>query len=55
MKIIYDDKQEMYYVELEYPENIVHVNTKDIAEAREYLIKNITELFNNAVNEQLKD
>ena len=55
MKIVYDDKNEMYYIELEYPENIVCVNTKDIIKAREYLIENITALFNNAVNEQFKD
>lgn len=54
MKIIYDDKQEMYYIELEYPENIVCVNTKDIVEAKKYLIENITVLFNNAINERFQ-
>ena len=55
MKIIYDDKQETYYIELEYPENVILVNTTDIAKAREYLIENMTTLFNNAINKQFKN
>lgn len=54
MKIVYDNKNEMYYIELEHPENTVCVNTKDITKAREYLIENITTLFNDAVNKQFK-
>lgn len=55
MKIIYDDKEDRYIVNLENYENIVVLNTNDIVEARKYFIENMTLLFNNAIREQLKE
>jgi hypothetical protein len=55
MKIIYDNKEDRYIINLEGYENITVVNTNDIVEAREYFLSNMESLFNNAVCEQLKD
>lgn len=55
MKVIYDKQQDRYIVELEGYENITVLNTSDIVEAREIFIGHMTSLFNNAVNNQLKD
>lgn len=55
MKVIYDDKENRYIVKLENYENITVLNTNDIVEAREYFIKHMEFLFNDAVSEQLKD
>lgn len=55
MKVIYDEKEDRYIVNLENYENIIVLNTSDIVEAREYFIENMTFLFNEAIREQLKD
>ena len=55
MKVIYDNKREEYLVKLEDFENETLINTDDIVEARKYFIENMTRLFNDAVNKQLKD
>ena len=55
MKVIYDEKQEIYIVKLEDFENITMINTDDISKAKEYFIKNMTELFNHAIRDALKD
>ena len=54
MRVVYDDKQNIYVVELEDFEKTTLINTSDIAEAKEYFIENMTRLFNDAVNERLK-
>lgn len=53
MKVIYDDEQGAYLVELEECENVTFVNTDDIVKAREYFIKHMTTLFNDAVSDAL--
>lgn len=53
MKVIYDDEQEAYLVKLEECENVTLINTDDIVKAREYFIKNMTTLFNDAVSDAL--
>lgn len=55
MKIIYNDKEGKYIVNLENYENIVMLNTVDIVEAREYFIEHMKWLFDEAVREQLKN
>lgn len=55
MKVIYDNEQQAYLVEFERFESPVFINTDDVVEARECFIKQMTFLFNNAVNEQLKN
>ena len=55
MKIIYDDKEGNYIVNLENHENMVVLNTIDIVKAREYFIEHMKWLFDEAVREQLKN
>ena len=55
MKVIYDDKENRYIVNLENYENITVLNTNDIVEARERFVERMESLFNDAVREQLKD
>lgn len=54
MKVIYDDEQGAYLVKMEDGENVTFINTDDIVKAREYFIKNMTNLFNDAVSDALK-
>ena len=53
MKVIYDNEKNAYFIELENFESPLFVNTDDIIKVREYFIKHMTFLFNDAVNEQL--
>lgn len=55
MKVIYDDKENRYIVNLENYENITVLNTNDIVEARERFVERMESLFNDAVRDQLKD
>lgn len=55
MKIGYNDNSEIYYIYLEYPETEIYIKANDIVEARETFIKGMTQLFDEAVREQLKD
>ena len=55
MKIIYDKHEESYLIELEYPETVTWINTKDIVEARKEFIERMTWLFNTTICEKLKD
>ena len=54
MKIIYDPQQEVYCINIEYPETVTIYNTTDIVELREMFIQYLTEWFNRAICEQLK-
>lgn len=55
MKVIYDDKQQAYIVELENFESPLFINTDDIVEAKKYFIEHMTFLFDETIREQLKD
>lgn len=55
MKVSYDSYSETYLVKIEESETVIHLSTKDIVETREELILYITRLFNDAVNNKLKD
>lgn len=55
MKVVFNNIENMYIVELEDFEKKTSLNTNDIVEARKYFIAHMVSLFNNAVCEQLKD
>ena len=55
MRIIYGEREEAYFIELSKEESVTIINTDDIVEARKYFIENMTRLFNDAVNKQLKN
>jgi hypothetical protein len=55
MKIVYGEREQAYFIQLSEAESVTIVNTDDIIEAREYFIKSMTRLFNDAVNERLKN
>lgn len=55
MKIIYDNKQKMYGVVIDYSETTTWINTDDIATARKEFIERMTWMFNNAICKQLID
>lgn len=52
MKIVYDDKQELYFVTLEEPEGVLCINTNDIVECKKYFLEDMESLFNRTVCEQ---
>ena len=55
MKITYEPHQETYLIQIEEPENVTWINTKDVVVAREEFIRRMTESFNDAICEALKD
>lgn len=55
MRIIYDDKQNGYFVLIENPETETWINTADIAVAREEFVERLKWAFNEAICKQLKD
>ena len=54
MQVIYDGFQDAYIVQMEYPDTVIYINSKDIVEAREIFIEHMTAMFNRSVCEQLK-
>ena len=54
MRIMYGELEEAYFIQLSESERVTVVNTTDIVEAREYFLKSMTRLFNDAVNKSLK-
>lgn len=54
MKIIYDYKNGVYNIVVEYPESDLHIVTDNIFEARGYFIKHMTEIFDDTVSAQFK-
>lgn len=55
MKVIYEPYEGLYLVKIEYPETLTWINTRDITVAKEKFIESMTELFNDAICEALKD
>ena len=55
MKIVYEEKEELYCVTLSNEEGVIIINTNNIVEARDYFIENMTRLFDDAVNKRLKN
>ena len=54
MLIAYNDKSDIYRIDLMYPETEIYIKANDIAEARETFIKHMTWMFDEAVREKLK-
>lgn len=54
MKIIFDDRQNCYFILIEYPETETWINTSDIVKAREEFVERMTWMFNETVCEKLK-
>lgn len=55
MKIIYDTKEDMYFVKTEYPETEIYINTNDITEARAEFLERMTRAFDDTVCDKFKD
>lgn len=55
MKIMYGELEKAYFIQLSESESVTVINTTDIVEAREYFLKSMTRLFNDAVNKQLRN
>ena len=54
MRIIYDNIQQVYGVQMEPSETITIINTDDIVEARKEFVSRMTWMFNQAICKQLK-
>ena len=54
MMIAYNDKSDIYRIDLMYPETEIYIKANDIAQAREIFIERMTWLFDEAVREKLK-
>ena len=55
MKIVYNDKSDIYRIDLIYPETEIYIKANDITEARKIFIERMAWLFDEAVSEKLKD
>lgn len=55
MKIVYDTKEDMYLVKVEYPETEIWINTNDIAKARSEFVGRIIRAFDDAVCDKFAD
>lgn len=55
MLIAYNDKSDIYRIDLMYPETEIYIKAEDITQARQIFIERITWMFDEAVREKLKD
>ena len=55
MFIAYNDKSDIYRIDLMYPETEIYIKANDIAEAKDIFIAKMAWLFEEAINERLKD
>ena len=55
MKIRCNSKEDIWCIDLEYPEIELYIKAKNIVQAREEFIKHMTWLFDATIREQLKD
>lgn len=55
MKIIYDTKEDMYLVKVEYPETETWINTNDITKARAVFLEYMAQAFDDTVRDKFKD
>jgi hypothetical protein len=55
MKVFFDNKRNLYVVEMIDNELVTYLNTDDVAEAREWFIDRMTWMFNSAVNDKLAE
>ena len=54
MRIIYDNNQNVYGVQIEPSETVTILNTDDIVEARKEFIAKMTRLFNESICKKLE-
>lgn len=55
MKIIYDAKEGMFLVQVEYPETETWISTDDITKARAVFLEYMAQAFDNTVCDKFKD
>lgn len=55
MKVFFDNKRNLYVVEMADNELVTYLNTDDITEAREWFIDRMAWMFNSAVNDKLAE
>lgn len=55
MLIAYNDKSDIYRIDLSYPETEIYIKAEDIVQAREIFIERMTWMFDEAVRNRLKD
>ncbi len=52
--ITYNDKSDIYRIDLMYPETEIYIKANDIVQAREIFIERMAWLFDESVREKLK-
>lgn len=55
MLIAYNDKSDIYRIDLMYPETEIYIKAEDIVQAKERFVEHMAWLFDEAVREKLKD
>lgn len=55
MMITYNDKSDIYRIDLMYPETEIYIKANDIAEAKDIFVAHMASLFEEALREKLKD
>jgi hypothetical protein len=55
MRIRYNGKENIWCIDLEYPEIEIYIKAENIMQVREAFIERMTWLFDATVREQLKD
>ena len=55
MLIAYNEKSDIYRIDLMYPETEIYIKAEDIVQARQIFIERMKWLFDEAIREQLKD
>lgn len=55
MFIAYNDKSDIYRIDLMYPETEIYIKANDIAEVKDIFIAKMASLFEEAINKRLKD
>ena len=55
MKVAYNEKSDIYRVDLMYPDTEIYIKAEDIVQARELFVERMKWLFDEAIREKLKD
>lgn len=55
MKIVYNNKSDIYRIDLEYPETEICIKADNIAKVKDIFIDRMSWLFEETLREQLKD
>jgi hypothetical protein len=54
MLIAYNEKSDIYRIDIMYPETEIYIKAEDIVQARKIFIERMTWMFEEAVRERLK-